>query len=241
MPPVMDTSIKVDTRTYGKDDHKLPAMGPRIDLNGAPAFQEWDEVTGKVMREIRGNLFYSQIGSMTSYISGDLDESIGGNHTYVLEGNLTHTVLQTVTSTTFGAYMQLNGSTRTETFTGAVTRQYQAKLTEHHPESWLQDFTDCFHFYVFRLQGYGIAKVDLATFALSVNGGKLDLNMWKGDISVFRMDTKNIDVKISNIKTKIHTMAVKLLLTGALIAALYFGTPFKPNALPTPTILTPLE
>ncbi|AEU37542.1 hypothetical protein AciX8_3241 [Granulicella mallensis MP5ACTX8] len=53
--------------------------------------------------------------------------------------------------------------------------------------------------------------VDLATFALSVNGGKLDLNMRKGDISVFRMDTKEIDVKISNIKTKIHTIAVEAL------------------------------
>jgi hypothetical protein len=241
MPPVMDTSIKVGTRTYGTNDHKLPALGPKIDLNGRPPVQEWDEVTGPIMREIRGSLFYSQLGTMTSYVSGDLEETIGGNHTYGLEGNLMHSVLQTVTSTTFGAYTQLNGSTRTETFTGQVTRLYQAKLTEHHPESWLQDFTDCFHFYVFRLQGYGIAKIDLATFALSVNGGKLDLNMWKGDISVFRMDTKDIDVKISNIKTKIHTMAVKLLLTGALIAALYFGTPFKPNALPTPTILTPLE
>jgi hypothetical protein len=50
----------------GRDDHKLPAMGPGIDLNGAPVFQEWDEVTRKVMREIRGNLFYSQLGTMTS-------------------------------------------------------------------------------------------------------------------------------------------------------------------------------
>ncbi|MGO4212670.1 hypothetical protein AB4043_17825 [Terriglobus sp. YAF25] len=178
MAPVMDTSIKIGTRTYGTDDAKLPTMGARIPFSGSPAFQEWDEVTGNVLREIRGNLNYYQTGDMTSILSGTLN---------------------------------------------------------------LQSFKDCFHRYDLRVTLYDIAKLDVCTTATTINGAKFDLSMWKGDISVFRMDTKAIDVKIAAIKTAIRLTSAKLMVTGALIAMLRFGTPFKPNALPAPTPITPFD
>lgn len=241
MAPVMDTSIKIGTRTYGQNDNTLPSLGPKIPLSGAPPFQEWDEVTGNISRGIKGNLFYDQQGNITSFLSGTLDETIGGDHCYYLIGNLDWTVVQTSKITYFGAYTQLNANTRSEHFTGKTTRNYESDLSETHPESWLQYFMDCFHRYDLRVQLYDIAKIDVCTSAISINGAKFDLNMWKGDISVFRLDTKAIDLKIAAIKTSIRTASAKLLVTGALIAVLRFGTPFKPNALPAPTIITPFD
>ena len=241
MAPVMDTSIKVGTRTYGTSDAKLPPLGPKIPFSGAPPFQEWDEVTGNVMREIKGNLFYNQTGDMTSYLSGTLDEEIATNHIYTLLGNLTSIVGETSNLTYYGAYTQLNGSTRMESFTGQATRKYEANLTETHPESWFQDFKDCFHRYDLRVTFYDVAKLDVCTTATTINGSKFDVSMWKGDISVFRLDTKAIDVKITAIKAFVGVTASKLLVTGALIAVLRFGTPFKPNALPAPTPITPFD
>ncbi|MGO4515689.1 hypothetical protein AB4Y89_07845 [Terriglobus sp. 2YAB30_2] len=241
MAPVMDTSIKIGTRTYGTDDAKLPTMGARIPFSGSPAFQEWDEVTGNVLREIRGNLNYYQTGDMTSILSGTLNETITTDHNYTLNGNLTSTVVQSTNVSHFGPHMQLNGNTRTEHFTGVTTRNYQGDLVETHPESWLQSFKDCFHRYDLRVTLYDIAKLDVCTTATTINGAKFDLSMWKGDISVFRMDTKAIDVKIAAIKTAIRLTSAKLMVTGALIAMLRFGTPFKPNALPAPTPITPFD
>jgi hypothetical protein len=100
---------------------------------------------------------------------------------------------------------------------------------------------DCFHRYDLRVQLYDVAKVDVCTTATTINGSKFDLSMWKGDISVFRLDAKAIDLKIAAIKTSVRTASAKLLVTGALIAVLRFGTPFKPNALPAPTCITPFD
>jgi len=241
MAPVMDTSIKVGTRTYGTSDAKLPPMGPKIPFSGAPPFQEWDEVTGNVMREIKGNLFYNQTGNMTSYLSGTLDEMIATDNLYTLVGNLTSSVGQTTNLSFYGPYLELNGSTRSESFTGVTTRKYEANLTETHPESWFQDFKDCFHRYDLRVTFYDVAKLDVCTTATTINGSKFDVSMWKGDISVFRLDTTEIDLKIKKIKAFIGVTSSKLIVTGALIAVLRFGTPFKPNALPTPTPITPVD
>ncbi|HEY2041007.1 MAG TPA: hypothetical protein VGG95_15150 [Edaphobacter sp.] len=241
MASVMDTAIKIGTRTYGASDNALPALGPKIPLSGAPPFQEWDEVTGNISRQIKGDLFYNQQGNITWFLSGTLDETIGGDHLYYLVGNLTSTVTESSNLTFFGPYTQLNGNTRSEHFTGKTTRNYESDLSETHPESWLQYFMDCFHRYDLRVQLYDIAKIDVCTAAISVNGAKFDLSMWKGDISVFRMDTKAIDLKIAAIKTCIRVASTKLMVTGALIAVLRFGTPFKPNALPAPTCITPFD
>lgn len=241
MASVMDTSIKIGTRTYGQTDNALPALGPKIPLSGAPPFQEWDEVTGNISRQIKGNLFYNQQGDINFFLSGTLDELIGTDHSYYLVGNLIWIVGKSSQITYFGPYTQLNGSTRSEHFTGKTTRNYESNLSETHPESWLQYFMDCFHRYDLRVQLYDVMKLDVCTSAISINGAKFDLNMWKGDISVFRLDTKAIDLKIAAIKTSIRTASAKLLVTGALIAVLRFGTPFKPNALPAPTCITPFD
>ncbi|GGG98954.1 hypothetical protein [Silvibacterium dinghuense] len=241
MTVVMDTEIKIGTRTYGTSDHLLPPLGPRIPFNGSPAFQEWDEVTGNVMREIRGNLIYNQTGNMTSVLSGTLDELIETDHIYLLMGNLTATVSQKSNLTFFGPYMQLNGSTRTEHFTGKVTRQYEDTLSESQPETWLQYFKDIFHRYDFRVTLYDVLKLDVCVAAVSINGAKFDVSMWKGDINMFKLDTASIDAEIKKFKATVSALWAKTLVTGALIAVLRFGTPFKPNALPAPTPITPFD
>lgn len=241
MPPVMDTTIKVDTRTYGTDDAKLPTLGPRIPFNGAPAFQEWDEVTGNVMREIRGNLNYVQTGNMTSFLSGTLDEYIETDYICTVVGNLTFTIEGTSNLSYYGAYVQLNGNTMTEHFTGIATRLYQSNLVEKHPETWLQWFTDSFHRYDLRITLYDILKLDVCVAAVSVNGAKFDASMWKGEISVYKTKFEAIETAISGFVTKIRALSNKLIVTSALIGILRFGTPFKPNALPAPTPITPFD
>ena len=132
---VMDTSIKVGTRTYGAADAKLPSRSARIPFNGSPAYQEWKRSEGNVLREIRGNLTYLQTGDMTSVVSGTLNETIRTDGIYLLPGSLTSVVRQRTNTSNFGPHTQLNGSTRGEHFTGVVTPEYQGDLHEHHPES----------------------------------------------------------------------------------------------------------
>ena len=119
-------------------------------------------------------------------------------------------------------------------------RNYKSNLSETHPESWLQAFTDRFYRYDLRVESYDVAKIDVCTAAFSIDGTKLDLNAWKGDISVFRLDSKRIDLKIATMKTAIRLASAKLLVTGALIAVL-LRTPFKSNAFPSPTPSTPFD
>ena len=87
---------------------------------------------------------------------------------------------------------------------------------------------------------YDVMKLDIATSAVAINGAKLNLNVWKMDIFVFRLHEAT-DLKIATIRTAVRLASTKLVVTAALVGVLKFGTPFKPNAIPAPTPITPFD
>lgn len=62
---------------------------------------------------------------------------------------------------------------------------------------------------------------------LKVGGAELDLKTWR--------------VNIAATSTKIRAHSTRLIVTAILIGVLSLGTPFKPNALPRPSPITPFD
>lgn len=237
MPPFKNGT---KTRKYGASDNSLPPLGSiSLDPGSLPA-QEQDLVHGMVKRDIYGDLFYQQTGTIFYTLNGTRIDRTTQDVSQVIEGNHTYSLIQNRSDTIQGnMFFNITGNT-TEVFIGKVDRTYQANTAEKHPESWFQRFENMFQNkntnYTF-----GISKFDGYGIVLGLTGSKISIDAIKVDVAGLVFKRGPIDFDITEFKGKVRTTVGKVLCTGLLIALLHLGTPFKPNALPRPTPITPFD
>jgi hypothetical protein len=231
---------KTATREYFAGDQNLPALGQIQLLPSSLPSQEQDLVTGDVRRNITGNLFYDLIGNKASIITGNENEEVFGNRDFFLQGTLIDQVVGTATQTKYGKHFYHNASERTDTFTGTVNRFYQAQLVEHHPETWLRKIQTAINFEWFAMKS-GVEYLTILASATSFYGIKADFSGLKIDASWRRMDFGGTKLEIYSIKNAVLGYVGRVVATAILAGVLYAGTPFKPNALPRPTPITPFD
>jgi hypothetical protein len=238
---VFSGAKKIVTRSYATTDTSLPPLGQIQLLPSSLPAQEQDLVHGNVKRDIFGNVFYTLTGNSTNKTTGNVSDTILGNHTYALQQNLKHSVQGNTTESKLGKHFSSNVGQRTDNFVGPVNRNFQSPTTEKHPETWFQQFEHTFQQKNFN-HSYGITKVDLYGFVFSADGAKVALDATKMDLVGIHFKTSPLMVvDLIAIKQKVYTATCKFIITGLLIGMLELGTPFKPNALPRPTIITPFD
>lgn len=231
---------KTSTRTYFAGDQTLPALGQIQLLPASLPSQEQDLVIGVVRRNITGNFFYNLTGNKVSTITGDETEEVLGNRDFFLQGTLTDQVIGTATQTKYGKHFYHNASERTDTFTGTVNRFYQAQLSEHHPETWLRKIQKAINFEWFAMKS-GVEYITILVNANSFYGIKADFSALKVDASWRKMDFGGTKLEIQSIKNAVLGYVGRVLATALLAGMLYASTPFKPNALPRPSPITPFD
>ena len=231
----------VPTRSYARQDSALPSLGTIQLLPSSLLSQEQDLVQGDVRRAITGNVFYNLTGNRSNTTTANVTDLILANHNYTLGNQLTHTVNGPTNEIKHGAHTHQNSSTRNDTFIGSVSRFFQDTTKEIHPEQWLQKWNNYMAYKDFSHKASSVdvslayvSKISMSTSTvtarvtgLKVGGAELDLKTWR--------------VNIEATSTKIRAQASKLVCTALLIGVLELGTPFKPNALPRPTPITPLD
>ena len=236
-----DGSPQVCTRTYGATDQLLPPLGTIQLLPSSLPSQEQDLVTGDVNRDITGNVLYLLTGNRNNTTTLNLSDTVNGNHDYLLQQKLTHTVQGPTNETKHGPHLHSNSSSRIDNFTGTVSRFFQAETKELHPEQWLQKFKDWAHYsnYYVKINGLDVAisyvsKVSIASYTITARKAGLKI----GGSELTLHDTH---LKIAATTNHIKAHASKIVCTAILIGVLSVGTPFKPNALPRPTPITPFD
>jgi hypothetical protein len=239
--PTFDASPATKTRKYGATDNALPPLGQIQLLPSSLPSQEQDLVHGNVKRDITGDVRYSLMGNQTNTTTKDVIDTIVGNHTYTLTKNLHHTVQGNTNQSKLGTHFTSNVGQVTNINVGPVTRSFQAPTTETHPEEWYQQFNTQRKAY-FLNESIGVRKIDCYAFVLAADLAKLSIDASK-------MDLVGIQLKVSPGKTvelvplamQVKVASCKLIATALLIGVLSLGTPFKPNALPRPTPITPFD
>lgn len=231
---------KTPTQSYFAGDQKLPALGQIQLLPSSLPSQEQDLVTGDVRRNITGDFFYCLTGNKASLITKDENEEVLGNRDFFLWGTLTDQVVGTATQTKYGKHFYHNASDRTDTFVGTVNRSYQAQLTEHHPETWLKKIQSAINFEWFAMKS-GVEYITILVNANSFYGIKADFSALKVDTSWRKMDFGGTKLEIEAIKNSVSGYVGGVVITALLIGLIISSTAFKPNALPRPSPLTPLE
>lgn len=228
------------TRSYGNKDFSLPPMGA-IPFNGSPAAQEVERVTGNVKTFIKGDVQYHLDGNLNSLIDKNENLIVKGNKTAYLKGNLIDIIHGNCTETKNGKHIHTNNAERTNTFIKIRQQYFHSPTYDHLPEQHYQTFQQKIN-WENETHKSGIITSSLFFLYLSTNViGKLDVNGVKVDLCKFKIDNKQLGVYISNLKAEIKSQVVALTLAGALFGAIHFGTPFKPNALPRPTPITPFD
>jgi hypothetical protein len=231
---------KTSTREYFAGDQTLPSLGQIQLLPASLPSQEQDLVIGDVRRNIIGNFFYNLEGNKVSTITGNETETVLGYRDFFLQGTLTDQVVGTATQTKYGKHFYHNASDRTDTFVGTVNRFYQAQLTEHHPETWLKKIQSAINFEWFAMKS-GVEYITILVNANSFYGIKADFSALKVDTSFRKMDFGGTKLDIKAIKNSVTGYVGRVLATALLVGMIYASTTFKPNALPRPSPLTPLE
>jgi hypothetical protein len=236
----ISAATKTVTRQYFQGDNSLPSLGKIQLLPSSLPSQEQDLVKGNVRRQITGDSYFKLIGNYYSTITKDEKEKVLGNREFFLQGTLKDEVKGIANETKYNKHFYHNASERTETFTGTVHRFYQAQLDEHHPETWLKKIQNFMHYENFAMKS-GITTVTLVGAAFNVNALKADAVGLKIDIFKSKMDAGEVKTAIVGSVNYVSLQTRKIILTAALLGALSMGTPFKPNALPRPSPITPFD
>lgn len=231
---------KTPTRSYFQQDQTLPPLGQIQLLPASLPAQQQDLVTGNVRRHVTGDYFYRLTGNSASVTTGNENEEILGNRNFFLKGNLTDQVVGTATQTKFGKHFYHNASERTDTFTGTVTRYYQAQLTEHHPETWLKKIQTAINYEWFAMKS-GVEYLTILANATSFYGIKADFSLLKVDASFRKIDYGGTKTSIHGMVNSVSGYVGRVIATALIIGMLSAGTPFKPNALPRPSPITPFD
>jgi hypothetical protein len=237
MPPFKNGT---KTRKYGASDNSLPPLGNiSLDPGSLPA-QEQDLVHGKVKRDIYGDLYYQQTGTIFYTLNGNRIDRTTQNVSQVIQGNHIYSLVKNLSQTIQGnQFFSITGNT-TEFYVGKVDRTYQMNTTEKHPESWFQKFEKIFQMKNMNYS-FGVSKLDAYMIVLGLSGSKISVDGIKVDVLGLNVKRGPIDFDITEFKAKVRTTVGKVLCTGLLIGLLTLGTPFKPNALPRPTPITPFD
>lgn len=229
------------TRSYATIDPSLPALGQIQLLPGSLPSQGQDLVHGNIKRDIFGTVSYTLTGSSVNKTTVNVTDTIYGNHTYMLQQNLKHTVRGNTTKSKLGSHFSSNVGQRTDNFVGPVNRNFQSPTTENHPETWFQQFHNTFQYKEFN-HTYGRTKIDVFGFVFSLDVAKVAVNATKMDLVGTQFKTSPMMVvDLIAMKHKLYMATCKFIVTGLLIGMLELGTPVKPNALPRPTIITPFD
>ena len=231
---------QTQTRGYSTSDQMLPSLGKIQLMPSSLPSQEQNLVTGDVQRNITGNQIYNLVGNKYSFTTGDEVETVEGNRDFFLQGTLLDQVVGTATQIKFGKHFYHNATDRTDTFTGTVNRFYQAQLSEHHPEVWLKKIQQAINFEWFAMKS-GLEYLTILASATSFYGIKADFSALKVDGSWRKMDIGGTKIELTAIKNAISGYVGRVLATAILVGVLYAGTPFKPNALPRPSPITPFD
>jgi hypothetical protein len=200
----------------------------------------WQQITGNVTTSITGNSDYTLNGNSTSLITGDAVDTINGNHDYKVLTNLTLFIKGTTTEERHAKHMSTNSSSLTEIFVGPVDRSYQSTTTEDHPETWLQKYQERLHFEPFGWKtsfsdtSVVLSKIDVIGAGLCVRKIGLGVGAEEGELKLEKF-------RIVNSEEKLHEQMVDTIALQLHLGAMDAGTPFKPNALPRPTPITPFD
>ncbi len=200
----------------------------------------WNQITGNVTTNIKGNNKYTLTGNSLSLITGNLKETVNGNHEYDVLTNMKLFIKGTTTEEHVGSHLNTNTSSLTESFTGPVMRTYEATTTEEHPESWIQKIQEALHFEPFKYETFGIvasaavSKVDVIGASVCIRAVGLGMGAEEGEFKVNKF-------RIVSAEEELHAAMVDTFALQLHLGALDAGTPFKPNALPRPTCITPFD
>lgn len=228
------------TRSYGAKDFSLPPMGAIPFNPGGLSAQEMDRVNGNVKIFIKGDVQYHLNGNLDSTVEQNEKLLVKGNKTAYLKGNLIDTIHGTCTETKNGKHFHTNSSERTNTFIKIRQQYFHASTFDHLPETHFQNFLTKINW---ENETHKMGFLTASAFALyfAANLVKVDLNVTKVDVCNSKIEAKQIKAAISNMSMKIRMQTCALTLAGAMFGAIHFGTPFKPNALPRPTPITPFD
>jgi hypothetical protein len=235
-------------------DHSLPFSGAlswkTIASKGALA-----GTTGVECALTTGDQWDQINGSRTAFFTNDVDITILGNFAHTTTKNridnvrADHTTMVggTLSQTMLGTHNQLNIGPRNNTLLSNQTISHTSPAQHTTPVDWVQVFARYLssEWYSWK---FGLTKLDTFVASMGVYGAsagvygfKCDAGLVKGDLFRAKFDQKDISAKFHTISQKVKLFAGKMIVTAALIGILRFGTPFKPNALPAPTPITPFD
>jgi hypothetical protein len=200
----------------------------------------WQQITGNDTTFITGNSTYTLTGNSTNLIKGNVSDTIKGNHDYKLMTNLTHFIKGTTSEEKHGKHVCTHSSELTEVFVGPVERSYQAQVMEEHPETWITKIQERLHFEPFGWKT-GVLDTSAMGFKLDVIGAGCCIRgkglLVGADEGQFGLEK----FKVIASEEKLHAQMVDTIALQLHLGAMDAGTPFKPNALPRPTPITPFD
>ena len=217
------------------------ALGGRIGANVELVHADcWQQISGNTTSNITGDNKYTLTGNSTSLITGTLTETINTDHDYKVLTNLKSYVKGTTTEENVGKHISSNTGPVTEAFVGPVDRRYEATTTEEHPEDWIEKIEKKFHFEIFKYETFGTVasasgiKVDVMGASVCVRRVGLGVGAEEGQFKLQKL-------KVVSSEEELHESMVDTFALQMHLGAMDAGTPFKPNALPRPTPLTPFD
>lgn len=237
---VFNANPQTTTRSYAKTDPALPQLGQIPLFPPSLPSQQQDLVNGNLLRNIYGNVNYGVVGNMINTVSLDKTETISGNHEHTVVKDMKHTVQGNTTETKLGKHSHTNVGNRTNHYVGTVNDYYQAVATEIHPGLWVTHINEWAirNHIEFSVRYAALAAQILSVEAVvgSISARKTGLKLGGEELSV--QDAK---MELHAHADKLRLQASKLICTALLVGVLELGTPFKPNALPRPTPITPFD
>jgi Gp5 C-terminal repeat (3 copies) len=193
----------------------------------------WQQITGSVTEFVSGSVLTNILQNHTLNVTGNRTKQVTGNHTETICGVCNESML--------GPHMQTNVGPRNNTLVAPRTESHSATSQHTQPANFIRVIQQKVHWETFTYKS-GMVKLDVFATAIGLFGIlKMDATPIKLEISGISLKNREILVKIQKVTQDIKIAGAKMLVTGALIGLLRFGTPFKPNALPAPTPITPFD
>jgi hypothetical protein len=237
---VFNADPQTTTRSYAKTDPALPQLGQIQLFPPSLPSQQQDLVNGNLLRNIFGNVNYDVVGNMTNTVSVNKTETIVGNHEHTVNQDLTHTVKGKTTETKLGKHSHTNVGSRVNHFVGTVSDFYEAAAKEIYVQELLTKIKEWTRN---DLVESSVKGVEMAAKGLSAEAVVYSISAHKTGLKLGgeELTLKETKVQLHASAHKLRLQASKLVCTALLVGVLELGTPFKPNALPRPTPITPFD